>query len=212
MKMKVIEFENLNVEVVRKKNVKRARINVYKDDRIRLVLPYLYPKFIVKDFLTTNLEWINSKLKLNASKRLPSDKTRLLGEIYTIEFEDSIKTISFDKKIIKAPNELKFKEFKKEFAKVKYRELIDIYQPLVGREVKRLSIKDMNTRWGSCNSTKGYINLALNLVEKRSALIEYVVLHELTHLLYPHHQKSFYKFIEEIMPDYKKREIELKFG
>ncbi|WP_178140096.1 M48 family metallopeptidase, partial [uncultured Campylobacter sp.] len=40
--------------------------------------------------------------------------------------------------------------------------------------------------------------------------VRYVVLHELTHMLYPHHQKSFYDFIEKIMPDYKKQEQILK--
>ena len=67
----------------------------------------------------------------------------------------------------------------------------------------------MTTRWGSCNSRKGYINLSLNLIEKAPDLVEYVVLHELAHLIYPHHQKSFYDFIAKLMPDFKAREKQL---
>ncbi|MBQ7270076.1 MAG: M48 family metallopeptidase, partial [Campylobacter sp.] len=59
--------------------------------------------------------------------------------------------------------------------------------------------------WGSCNHKKGYINLSLNLVKKDLKFIEYVVLHELTHLIYPHHRNEFYAFIAKIMPDFKER-------
>lgn len=76
--------------------------------------------------------------------------------------------------------------------------------------ILRVSVKTMTTRWGSCNSKKGYINLSTRLIHKPLEAIEYVILHELTHLKFPHHQASFYAHIERLMPDFKTRERLLK--
>ena len=99
--------------------------------------------------------------------------------------------------------------YKKAFAKRIYEHFIAKFTPNVNRKINRVVVRKMTTRWGSCNSRKGYINLSLNLVEKAPKLVEYVVLHELTHLIYPHHQKSFYDFIAALMPDFRSREKRL---
>ena len=99
--------------------------------------------------------------------------------------------------------------YKKVFARRVYEHFIAKFAPAVNRKINRVVVRKMTTRWGSCNSRKGYINLSLNLIEKAPELVEYVVLHELTHLIYPHHQKSFYDFIAKLMPDFKTREQRL---
>ena len=99
--------------------------------------------------------------------------------------------------------------YKKAFARRIYGHFIAKFAPAVNRKINRVVVRKMTTRWGSCNSRKGYINLSLNLIEKAPELVEYVVLHELTHLIYPHHQKSFYGFIAALMPDFRSREKRL---
>ena len=99
--------------------------------------------------------------------------------------------------------------YKKAFARRIYEHFITKFAPAVNRKINRVVVRKMITRWGSCNSRKGYINLSLNLIEKAPELVEYVVLHELAHLIYPHHQKSFYDFIAGLMPDFKTREQRL---
>ena len=110
---------------------------------------------------------------------------------------------------IYAPNLAALENYKKAFARRIYGHFIDKLAPAVNRKINRVVVRKMTTRWGSCNSRKGYINLSLNLIEKAPELVEYVVLHELTHLIYPHHQKSFYGFIAKLMPDFKTREKRL---
>lgn len=77
-------------------------------------------------------------------------------------------------------------------------------------DISHVSVKKMTTRWGSCNSRKGYINLNLRLIAKPLKAIEYVILHELTHLKHAHHQAPFWDAILALMPDYKSREKMLK--
>ncbi|MFC2751224.1 MAG: M48 family metallopeptidase [Campylobacter sp.] len=99
--------------------------------------------------------------------------------------------------------------YKKAFARRIYEHFIAKFAPAVNRKINRVVVRKMTTRWGSCNSRKGYINLSLNLIEKAPELVEYVVLHELAHLIYPHHQKSFYGFIAALMSDFRSREKRL---
>lgn len=128
--------------------------------------------------------------RLDDAKFDSSDERKFDGEIY-------------------APNLAALENYKKAFARRVYGYFIAKFAPAVNRKIARVVVRKMATRWGSCNSRKGYINLSLNLIEKAPELVEYVVLHELTHLIYPHHQKSFYDFITKLMPDFKTREQRL---
>lgn len=121
---------------------------------------------------------------------------------------DSSDERKFDGEIY-APSLAALENYKKAFAKRVYEHFIAKFAPAVNCKINRVVIRKMTTRWGSCNSCKGYINLSLNLIEKAPELVEYVVLHELAHLIYPHHQKSFYGFIAGLMPDFKTREQRL---
>lgn len=68
-----------------------------------------------------------------------------------------------------------------------------------------LRIRDMETRWGSCLAKKGIITLNKRLLEAPRNCIEYVVIHELCHLIHPNHSKQFYTFLTMLMPDWKDR-------
>lgn len=209
MKSTLIKFDEFEI-LATYKNVKYARLKIDKNSNITVSLPYNYPESMVLEFLETNLTWLKDRVKRQRSLVLPVDKTMLLGKIYTLKFDENFKEIMINDDEIYAPNLDRFMKFKKAFSKDEFIKTIQIYAPLIGREINKVTVRDMKTRFGSCNTKKGYINLALNLIEKSPELIECVVLHELAHLLYPHHQKSFYDFLLEVMPDYKEREKRLK--
>ncbi len=114
--------------------------------------------------------------------------------------------------VIVARDEAHFEEFLRKNALKIYGFYLRKWQGHFDKRVVRVSIKKMATRWGSCNGKKGYINLNLRLIAKPLKAIEYVILHELNHLKFPHHQKSFYDEISRLMPDFKKREKMLKRG
>lgn len=72
-----------------------------------------------------------------------------------------------------------------------------------------ISIKKMKTLWGSCTSQKSKITLNEYLLKANIRCIQYVILHELTHLLYPNHSPDFYNFLTIHMPDWKDRKKQL---
>lgn len=73
-----------------------------------------------------------------------------------------------------------------------------------------VTVKKMKSRWGSCDSDKKKIILNTELIKAPSHCIEYVVMHELCHLKYPDHDKTFYRFLTLVMPDWKERKDRLE--
>jgi predicted metal-dependent hydrolase len=92
--------------------------------------------------------------------------------------------------------------------KTVFAEILDELYPIFrkyGIERPSLRIRDMETRWGSCLPKKCIITINKRLLEAPRNCIEYVVMHELCHLVHPNHSKHFYAFLSMLMPDWKER-------
>jgi predicted metal-dependent hydrolase len=83
------------------------------------------------------------------------------------------------------------------------------FAPLVGVAPPPIAIKDMRSRWGSC-SAKGRVSLYWGLVLLEPALLDYVVVHELVHLLELNHQLAFWRGVARLLPDYRARRKRLR--
>ena len=113
----------------------------------------------------------------------------------------------------RAKKENLLKKWELTLAKEVFTKVIDRYYPAfkaLGVAYPRLSIRTMTSRWGSCKPNGGKITLNLELLHKPKECLEYVVVHELAHFIHPNHSKDFWNFVENIMPDYKKRRDTLK--
>ena len=93
-----------------------------------------------------------------------------------------------------------------------FSEVMEDLYPLIkkyGIEKPVLRIRDMETCWGSCLPKKRIVTLNKRLLNAPRNCIEYVVLHELCHLIHPNHSKQFYSFLTMLMPDWKERKVYL---
>lgn len=97
----------------------------------------------------------------------------------------------------------------KEILRETSRKLINKWKIILKIDIEKLKITSGKGNWGSCNTKKGYINLNKNLVYKNINEIEYVVLHELSHLFYPNHGNDFKNMLFKYMPDWKERKKNL---
>ncbi len=86
---------------------------------------------------------------------------------------------------------------------------LDYYAPLLKVQYKKLNISSAKTCWGSANS-RGTIGLHWRLLQMPSAALDYVVVHELSHLHEMNHDKRFWSWVESILPDYRVRKQLLK--
>jgi hypothetical protein len=81
--------------------------------------------------------------------------------------------------------------------------------PSDGHRLPTLRLKRMRTRWGSM-SPKGNMSLRLDLIRAPGECIDYVIFHELCHLVHPNHGREFWTLVEQLVPDWKRRQRRLE--
>ncbi len=86
---------------------------------------------------------------------------------------------------------------------------INKYSKVLNVKPNKVRIKNIKYAWGSCSSQRN-ISISMQLARKEEKVIEYVVLHEMCHLIYMNHSKNFWKLVEEYMPEYKEYKKKLK--
>ena len=223
--MESITIRN-NIQII-KKDVKNIILKVKPTCEVILTAPLLTTDEHIEYILKKRENWISKKIafyqeydKPQKKEYVSGENVKYLGKNYRLKIiqseDESIKlqrgyiqifikdTDNFEKKK-KLLNEWYLLKSQNYFKKI-----IAKYSKLLNVEIQNIRIRQMKTRWGSCNSHKSYINLNIELIKKPSYAIEYVIFHELTHLIYPNHSKEFYNYLTTYMPDWKKRKERLE--
>ncbi len=211
-----------------KKNVKNITLKVKSNCEVVLVAPFRADDDYLNGFIKKHQDWIEKKLEyfkaaLEPKKEFVSGEDfYYLGEKYELLVVESMSEgVKLDERycylMVKDRDDFAKKEkiiekWYRAKAKEIFNEIILKYQKIVQKDINKVTIRKMKTRWGSCNYQKGYINLNLELIKKPLNSIEYVIFHELTHLIYPNHSKDFYNYIATYMSDWKERKKKLANG
>ena len=127
------------------------------------------------------------------------EKLLYMGKEYMIE--ELIKASDLEEE----DSEKRLKKFYITSCKKIVGERIKIYQQQLRVKPKTVEVVESNKQWGSCN-TKKEITFNYRLVKAPLEIIDYVVVHELCHLLHMNHDRSFWRRVGSILPDYKKRQ------
>ena len=90
--------------------------------------------------------------------------------------------------------------------------LVSQWEPILGVRVAEWNVKQMRTRWGTCNTRAQRIWLSLELAKQPPACLEYVVVHEMVHLLERSHNARFHGFMDRFLPDWRERKVLLNGG
>ena len=215
----------LGYEVHRKK-VKNINLRIRPNMEIYISAPMNLHSDYIENFIRSKEKWIKQVLqKIEDAKQnqLPSqylsgEKHKYLGKEYELEVKQgnsnrvSIKEgkiiLTVISNIFENSDEKKkvMEKWYFENAQKVFVNAIQKWLEILDESIEKLSIKPMKSRWGSCNYVKRYINLNTELIKRTQFEIEYIILHELTHLKYPNHGKGFYRYIENYMPNYKMAE------
>lgn len=212
-------------KVIKQKR-KSMSINISEDLEVIIKVPYYATDKEIIEVTNRYSEWID-KAKKEKTRRMSykdwigKGELTYLGENKKIRLIESrndkscIKCIegSF---IIETPevnNEQVIKSLMEAYwrkeAKKLFTELTELYCKKLDCQYEKITIRKQKTRWGSC-SNKGNISYNIKLMGAPPQVIEYIVLHEVTHLLHFNHSNSFWRTIEEVMPEYKKHQEYLK--
>ena len=235
-----IEQLQKNIEItIERKRMKSVRLKVFPDMTARLSAPYSITKKWIIDFLNKKKAWLAKCLQRFEQAPVKENEkeinigngtsTRILGKAMMIKVipSRSYKILKADSVInifspaYEDPESLmrQYDSWGRKEAKIYFEKIIDDLCPLFEKHgvIKPvLTVKKMKTLWGSCSRHRKKISLNYYLYKAHPSCIEYVVLHELAHFLYPRHNKDFYDFIAVYMPDWKERKknlrAELLFG
>lgn len=167
-------------EVKRSARAKRVRISVKPDARVVLTLPRGVSERRGKDFVNHHQEWIIDKLQSLHEKGVADQEAQ--------------------------QNDYRAK---KEIARKRLVPVIESWAQKMNLKYNRVAIKKTSTRWGSCSS-KGNINLHYRLAFIDEELMEYVVIHELAHLVHMNHSNDFWGLVETWCPEWKDRRKQLR--
>lgn len=172
-----IEVDSNSIHVSRKK-IKNMYLRIKKDDaRIEVSAPLKMKDAQIIAFIKSRRDWINDA-KARAEKLM--------------EKENDIPVL--------AP----FQERELRYAlKKRIEELIARWEPVMHVKSNGFTIKKMKTRWGSCNVNSHHLNFNFALAMVPDECLEYVVVHELTHLLEASHNEKFWSLMEFYLPGSK---------
>ncbi|MBK5244572.1 MAG: M48 family metallopeptidase [Eubacteriaceae bacterium] len=202
---------------------KSLRLSFTKDALIEVRAPLGTSRKIIDDFVKNHHDWIE-KYYAAVKKQVDSrdgfhlsfgDQLLFFGKTYDLVPMDE-KNSGFNGECFYAHRMLGSQELKNEVVTT-YR---DLAQQVLVQQVESISqhmklkpqsvkINGAKSRWGSCSS-KGRLNFSWYLVMADEATVNYVVVHELAHLLEMNHSPKFWKIVEQILPNYQQEKKKLK--
>jgi predicted metal-dependent hydrolase len=232
MKSMKVTINNKEVSVcVTRKNRKTISMKISDNSQIIVSAPTFISDSKIKEILKEKEKWITETLR-NMEDRINEDSNLkegilYLGRMYKIElhnvkhnslkiiFDNSMFNLYIPEVLTEKDKLLHSKELLIKWYKIQARrvfeERVNYYSNILKVSPNRIAIKDQKFRWGSCSS-KGNINLNYRLIMAPIEVINYVVVHELCHLVHLNHFKDFWELVEVILPDYLKCKEWLKIN
>lgn len=226
--MHQITINDLSIDVVRK-NIKNMHLSVYPPSgRVRIAAPLNIDDEAVRLFAISKLSWIkkNQRKFENQDRQSPrkfaereshyfQGKRYLLRAIeHNAPSKVQLKTKTYIDLFVRPEtsieqrqiilNEWYRKELKKQIPLI-----IKKWEKIIQVVVNDWGVKQMKTKWGTCNIEEKRIWINLELAKKPSQCLEYIVVHEMIHLLERHHNDRFLYYMDKYMPQWKLYKEEL---
>jgi hypothetical protein len=218
----------IQVDVV-KKDIKNIHLAVYPPTgRVRLSSPKSMKTESLRLFVINKLGWIKKHIRNMKSQVREPDREYVQGESHWVEGnryllniieKDEAPSVHIRNKQYldlhirpgadKAKREEVIKEWYRDRLKDKIPALIEKWEKQLDVKVKDWGVRQMKTKWGSCNIEDRRIWLNLELAKKPVHCLEYVVLHEMLHFKERHHSDRFRALLDDKMPSWKERKKEL---
>lgn len=200
------------VVVVRKSN-KNIYIRVKEDMKIYVSCNTITPNIVIKKVLDDNVDSLRKMINIEKKKLETKDKFFYLGKNYDIIFLSSVDSTYIEGNTIISKN----KETLEKWLKEETLRVFDERYVIIFNKFKEnitspiLKIRDMKTRWGVYNRRNHTITLNSKLIELEVEKIDYVIVHELSHIIHFNHSKDFWSLVGKYVPEYKRIRKEMKY-
>lgn len=169
-------FEDLDIKLRRIRRARHLRLSIGADGRILLTRPFWVSEKVARSFLLEKKAWLEEQWRELQSR--PAKLFRRGGRAEYLEYKEAARSLAIKK--------------------------LAHFNQYYNFSIKRLSIRDQRSRWGSCSKAGG-INFNYRLVFLPEELLDYLIVHELCHLGELNHSPSFWGLVAKTIPDYSIR-------
>jgi predicted metal-dependent hydrolase len=223
-----ITVSGLPVEIVRR-GIKNLHLGVYPPNgRVRVAAPVTIHDDAVRLAVISRLGWIKRQQKrFHAQERqsvreyVSRESHYFLGRRYLLNVVEgdgpsgvsrksqTILELKIRKRAGRHKREQMLCDWYRKNLKALIPPLIAKWEGKMGMTVKSWGLRRMKTKWGSCNAAARRIWLNLELAKKPLHCLEYIIVHEMLHLIERHHNERFTKLIDQCLPNWRQRRDEL---
>lgn len=223
-----LEIDGILIEILRKP-IKNMHLRIYPPDgKVIISAPLKLRLDLIRSQVEARRDWIHTQRARLRARPIIAPTTLESGELHyflgksyslTVHQSTSFMNIIIDKESMHCfikPNttliekQILLQNWYKQQMKEQLPTLIAKWEPIINVKISAWGIRVMKTRWGSCNTSKGRISLNLNLIKKPLACLEYVLVHEMVHLLEASHNKRFYAFMDQFLPHWRDTQKQLE--
>lgn len=173
-----LRIEDIDI-LVTKKPIKNLYLRIKKENGAVLIsAPLEASDTHIRHFACERIDWIRKYQQKYARPDIPHKETPPASRAET--------------------------EAQKRLLKKEVEALVAKWEPVMRVKVSGITVRQMKTRWGSCNIKTHHININLALAKKPPECLEYVVVHEMTHILEGSHNQVFWDYMSKFYPDWKR--------
>lgn len=220
--MHQIIVSDIMVDVVRK-DIKNLHLAVYPPHgRVRVAVPLYVEDDAVRLAVIAKLPWIKRQQKQFNAQDRQTERQYISGESHyfegqryqlNVEYRDETPSVKIRNKkilqlVVRPGSDVEQRRnvmtsWYRQQLKKQSAPLIDKWQSIIGVQVDDWRIKQMKTKWGSCNIEARRIWINLELAKKPIQCLEYIIVHELVHLRERHHNDQFKAYMDQYLPNWR---------
>ena len=218
--MSTLQCNDFEVTLTRKR-IKNINLRISRDGSVHISAPLRASIHNIQQFIEQKQNWIRTHRDQILARAIPKNHAFNTGDLYPFLGQDysviihehsQQEGITFEKPYIscyvkaQATLELKqslFQNWQRAQMKLLLPDLIRKWEPVMGVQVGEWGVKRMKTRWGSCNPSSKKIWMNLQLIHEPLRCLEYVLVHEMVHLLEASHNKRFHALMSKFLPEWR---------
>jgi len=222
-----ITVAGIEIEVIKKK-IKNIHLSVLPPEgRVRITAPLATSDEAIRLFAITKIGWVKRQIEKFKSQPRQTEREYVSGEShyiwgrrYKLEIKHSSSANNVQIKAHKLiltvreastqqQRENVMTEWYRADIKSKLPELFEKWEVRIGVKANAIGVKNMRTKWGTCNTKDKRVWVNLHLAKKPVECLEYVIVHELVHLLEKNHTSVFIDYMDKYLPDWRVTKDEL---
>lgn len=203
--MRFVGSPPISVKLRRTARARRMTLRLSRlDGQATLTVPQRISDRTISEFLSDKETWLRQQLEQTPDRIVPMVGVNVLykGAPHTLTKGQKIQVLDGQISVPEIATTTRLRAFFKLQARDTIVPLVDTYTTKLNRHCNRLTLRDTRSRWGSC-SQDGNLMFSWRLIMAPPAVLEYVVVHEVSHLVELNHSAAYWDVVESLMPNYR---------